>query len=207
MSKSNVVTWNNLLFSSDGNEYLGILGAGVWKCQSSLCTWKGMGRKYRQWRKSVDWFLNTLGFIVSPCFQIHCSSYVVHAGIPNSARFYLQSQTGQLGMVESILLHCLRFGGGTLLSSWHDMSSWHDVYMAWLSECEETSPRDWGSATAPHPPLPHSSSQRLWAWVVESLKAAERWRSCGRLAVKKGQCETIRTSDTRQQKCLCFSLG
>ena len=155
----------------------------------------------------MDWFLNTLGFVISPCFQIRSSLYVVQAGIPNSARFYLQSQTGRLGMAESILLHCLRFGGGTLLSSWHDMSSWHNVYMAWLSKCEEASPRDRGIATALHLPLLQSSSQWLQAWVVESLKAGERQGSYGQLAVEKGQCEIIRTSDTRQQTCLCFSVG
>lgn len=125
----------------------------------------------------------------------------------NSARFSLQSHTAQSGMVESILLHCLGFGGGTLLSSWHDMSSWHDVYMAWLSKCEGTSPRDRGSAAAPHPPLLHSSSRQLQPWVVESLKAGERRGSCGQLVVKKGQCEIVRTGDIRQQKRLCFSLG
>lgn len=178
------------------------------KMSEHLCPWKGiMRRKHHQWRKPMDWFLHTLRFIISPCFRIHSSSYIVQASIPNSARFYLQSQTGHLGMVESILLHCLRFCGGTLLSGWHDMSSWHSVYMAWSSTREETSLRAQGTATAPHPPLLLPAATGWESFQVESLKAGERRGSCGQLAVEKGQSEIIRTTDIRQQKCLCFSLG
>lgn len=155
----------------------------------------------------MDWFHNTHGFIISACFQIGNSSYMVQAIIPNSACFYLQNQTGKLGRVESILLHCLWFDGSTLLSSWHDMSSWYRVYMAWLSKCEEAFLRDQETVTALSPPVLHSSSQQLQALVAGSLKAGERQGSCGQFAVLKGQCEFIRTGDIRQQKCFCFSLG